>query len=396
MKRLIKRILSLILALLMIVSLVGCSGGKVNGTAYSLGNVRITGSMVGFWLSRYKATFLYYYGNSLKNAYGLSDVEDVWKITDETTGKTYDEVFTSYVLENARTYLCALYLFDQFDLKLPAETVKSVDAAIDELIDAYGGGSKSELNVALAPYGINYKTLREIYLIDEKVDVLKDYLFGENGTEKITAEDMEQYYQENYVRMRQICVFINNCPELNADGTYKTDKDGYTQYRDMTADETQAARARAEEALAKFTAGVDYNSVCRTYDENKADDGYVNGIYMSADSAFGDDEDLQKIYEALCEMKVGDIRMLELSNSLNIVEKLELDAEAYKQTINEDFFLFWDASDQKLQSYEDYLRTPMFLKYISDHLASYSADIKTFDDVLGEYKISTVKANYEF
>lgn len=395
MKKTLKKILVVLLAVLMLLPCVAC-GKSVGGTAISLGNVSISGGMIGFWLSRYKATFLYYYGNSLKAAYGLSNVEDIWAIKEETTGKTYDEVFTAYVLDNARTYLCALYLFDQFDLKLSDTTVKKVDDLMEELIDNYGGGSKSEFNAELAPYGINYKTLRELYLIDEKVDALKEYLYGVKGTEKITSADMENYYKENYVRMRQVCVFINSCPEVNDDGSYKTDKDGYTLYRDMTADETQAARARAEEALAKLTAGVDYDSVRKAYDENTADDAYINGIYMCADSAYGESADLQKLFEALQGMKTGEIKMIELSNSLNIIEKLELDAAAYNQKINEDFFLFWDSSSQGLQSFAEYLKTPMFLKYIADHLESYSADIKTYDDVLGQYKISGVKANYEF
>lgn len=395
MKKIVKRILPLLLAALMLVSCVSCAG-SVGGTAMSLGNVKITGSMLGFWLSRYKATFLYYYGNSLKTAYGLSDVNDIWTVKEEISGKTYDEVFTEYVLDNARTYLCALYLFDQFDLKLPDETVKKVDENIEDLKENYGGGSKSELNVQLAPYGVNYKTLREIYLIDEKVDVLKEYLYGSNGIEKITAQDMEDYYQENYVRMRQVCVFINSRPKMDENGNYVTDKDGYTEYEDMTASETQEARARADDALAKLKAGVDFASVSAAFDENKADDIYTNGIYMSAESSLGDDKNLQTLYNALCEMKVGEIRMVELENSLNIIEKMELDAGAYNVAANIDFFQFWDSDSASLQSFGDYLKTPLFLKYIADHLESYSAEIKTYEDIIANYRISGVEANYYF
>ena len=145
-----------------------------------------------------------------------------------------------------------------------------------------------------------------------------------------------------------------------------------------------------------ITAGIDFDSVRVSFDENYADDSYLNGMYMCADSSFGDSADLQKIYETHCEMEVGEVRMLELSGTINIVEKLELDEGAYQAEANSDFFLFWDSSTQTLQPYAEYLKTPMFLKYIQDHLDSYSSEIKTYDDIVKKHTISSVEANYEF
>ena len=91
--------------------------------------------------------------------------------------------------------------------------------------------------------------------------------------------------------MKQVCVFINKTPKLSEDGTYATDKDGNTVYTEMTAEENAAARAKIEEAMKKLEGGEDFEKVLSDYDENKADDGYKNGIYMSAESAFGNDSE---------------------------------------------------------------------------------------------------------
>jgi hypothetical protein len=247
----------------------------------------------------------------------------------------------------------------------------------------------------LGNYGINMKLLRELYLIDEKVDYLQNYLFGTGGTLGVTKIDKEKYYQENYVCMRQICIFINECPELDEKGNPTTDKDGYTKYRDMTSAETQEARDRAAAALAKINNGESFASVNNEYDENPTDDNYT-GIYMSRDSALGTDSALEKIYNALQEMEVGEIKLIETENNLHIVEKLPLDEGAYDKSVNSDFFTFWDSETQTYKTFEEYLKDPLFLDYIAKSLDKYSADVKINEEELKKIKLSTVKANYYY
>ncbi len=395
MKKSVLRICAALTALLLaLIQLVSCS--SLGTPVMTLGKTEITGSMIEFWMSRYKAQFEYSYGQSLKTAYGLSSVDSIWKVkVKDDSAETYDDMFSSYIFDNAKTYLCALYLFDQFGLKLPDSTVKKTDETINEYVTNLADGSKSEFNAILAAYGINMKILRELYLADEKVNYLREYLFGSNGTEPITTQQIEDYYQKNYVRMKQICVFINQRPKQNEDGTYVTDSSGKTQYTTMTADENAAARTKIEEALAKIDGGEDFEKALSEYDENKADDGYKNGIYMSAESSFGNDEDLQKIYETLCEMKVGEVRELELSNSLHIIKKYELDTGAYAKAENSDFFLFNDGTGS-YQTLQQYVKTPLFLDYIKGKLDEFSADIKIDEEALSQYRISKVKSNYNF
>ena len=395
MKKSVLRICAALTALLLaLIQLVSCS--SLGTPVMTLGKTEITGSMIEFWMSRYKAQFEYSYGQSLKTAYGLSSVDSIWKVkVKDDSAETYDDMFSSYIFDNAKTYLCALYLFDQFGLKLPDSTVKKTDETINEYVTNLADGSKSEFNAILAAYGINMKILRKLYLADEKVSYLREYLFGSNGPEPITTQQIEDYYQKNYVRMKQICVFINQRPKQNEDGTYVTDSSGKTQYTTMTADENAAARTKIEEALAKIDGGEDFEKALSEYDENKADDGYKNGIYMSAESSFGNDEDLQKIYETLCEMKVGEVRELELSNSLHIIKKYELDTGAYAKAENSDFFLFNDGTGS-YQTLQQYVKTPLFLDYIKGKLDEFSADIKIDEEALSQYRISKVKSNYNF
>jgi len=167
-------------------------------------------------------------------------MDDFWALKQED-GTTYDDLFTSYIVDNAKTYLCALYLFDQFGLSLSDADVEEVDTALSELVDQYADGNKSEFNTVLAAYGFNYKTLRECYLTDKKVTVLQNYLFSDGGPEAVTDDKLEAYYKSTYVRITQICIFINQCPEVDSEGKYVTGDDGNIKYRDMSALENQAA-----------------------------------------------------------------------------------------------------------------------------------------------------------
>ena len=395
MKRMIRAAAAFLAAVMLTLAFVSCSGGMGN-TVMELGGTVITENMIEFWLSRYKAQFVYYYGDAICQQYDLDNIEQFWPIKDESgSGKTYDEIMSEFIYENAETYLCALYLFDQYGLSLPAETEADVDAYIEELCQKNASGSKSEFNAILETYGINRKQLRELYLIDEKVDYLQEYLFGKNGTLGVTKVDKDEYYKANYVRMRQICIFINECPETDKDGNYVLDKDGYVKYRDMTAEETQAARERASEALKKIQGGTAFPNVHNEYDENSQDNTYAS-IYMSKDSSMGGDAALEKIYSELQSMKIGEVRLIETEGSLHIVEKLELDEGAYDNSANVDFFTFYDAELENYVTFEQYLKEPLFLEFISESLEKFSADVKIDEALLNKKKLSNVKANYSY
>ncbi len=394
MKKIIRIAACLLAAVMMTLSFASCGG--MGNTVMELGGTVITENMIEFWLSRYKAQFVYYYGDIICQQYDLDNIEQFWHIEDESgSGKTYDEIMSEFIYENAETYLCALYLFDQYGLSLPKETEDEIDAIIDDLCEKNASGSKSEFNAMLESYGINRKQLRELYLIDEKVDYLQDYLFGPNGTLGVTKVDKEEYYQKNYVRMRQICLFINERPEFDSNGDPVLDSKGNVKYVDMTASETQQARERADEALMKIKSGAEFPSVHNEYDQNKTDNIYAS-IYISRDSAMGSDPALEKIYTELQDMKVGEVRLIETENNLHIVEKLELVEGAYDDSANVDFFSFYDPETEGLLTFEGYLVEPLFLEYIAESLEKFSADIKIDRDALEKKKLSNVKANFNY
>ena len=399
MKNSARKLLALLLALCTLLSLsVLSSCGKTGDTMLSLGSAKITDKMFTFWLSRYKAQFLYAYGDSLKEISGTSDAETFWqmKVDSSVDARTYDELFTEYVYDNAMTYLVSLYLYDEFGLKLPEETEKMLEDTINEMMEDLAGGSKNEFNATLAQYGFNLDTLRACYEINEKVNQLQNYIFSDNGPEKITSDVLDDYYEKTYVRMSQICIFYDQCPEKDENGSYNVDSEGNIIYRNMSEAEKAAARAKSEEALAKINAGTDFATVAAEYNENTESDIYTDGIYLSSDNVYASGSDAALIYETLLSMNEGEVKLIELEHTLHIIRKLPLTARAYENSVNIDFFTFYDSSVQNYVSFSEYVKTPLYLEYIEKKKEELKDKIKVDEDVKARQSIATVNANSTF
>ena len=191
MKKSVK-IIALALAFCMLaVSLCAC-GGK-GETMMTFADKRLTVNTYEFMLSRMKGTLATY-------GYEVAS-ESFWKTVISPDGTTYDDYFRTSVLEQASRYIIAEYLFDRYGLVLTEEREKLVDDLMALMVER--AGSKTALNSELRGYGANYDILRELYLLETKIDMLKDHLYGEKG-ELISEAERQKHLEENYVAFGQI------------------------------------------------------------------------------------------------------------------------------------------------------------------------------------------------
>ena len=442
MKSKMRKILIVLMAVLLIVtSLVGCSAkGK---KLMSVEGNKITENMVLLLMSRMKGTLS-------ASGYGTKvDTSSFWDtVMDAKTGQTYDDYYTDLVLDSAKTYLAAMALFDELGLKLPDSYIDEIDAGMDDLIVSLGEGSKTYLNTQLAEYGANYDVLRETYIMEAKIAYLSDHLFGSDGS-KISEENYENYYQENYVKFKHI-FFYTTKP------VYDTDENGDTiYYKDLTADPVRIAYKTTgddvEPLLDSNGANVkDKNgdkiyvykeSQKIAYDEGTEDaptypnpvlddNGYTvtekltaeesrelsdrvqmimdavkDGEYSLFDSyveEYNEDIGMEmypggyyltatsnydsvEVRDALFEMEDGEIRRIESDYGIHIVMKYELDKGAYADTANKDFFRNESGTLTFLETLKNQL--------IGTYVEKYKADIKLNDKLVAGLSMKNVKAN---
>lgn len=189
MKKIIKIVSLAICIVLCISTFASCSGE----TLMSYGDKKVSVNMYEFLLSRMKGT-LAYYGYDVYS-------ESFWMTIISSDGTTWEDHFKETVKKQLMNYIVADKLFDDYGLKLTDEQIKIIDDRLDGYVKK--AGSKTLFNEELKQYGTNYDILRDVYIIEAKIQVLKEHLYGKNG-EKIGEETKEEYLNENYVAFKQI------------------------------------------------------------------------------------------------------------------------------------------------------------------------------------------------
>ena len=405
MKKITKKALAALLVLMLAVScFAGCaSGGK---TLMKIEDTEISVNLYKLYLSRVKGMLCssYSFGES-----ALSD--SFWDTVMSKEGMTYNTYYSQAVLDSAKTYLCAMYEFDLRGLEVPKATLEEIDARIDELIEIDADGSKTAFNSILSDYGINYKMLREAYVIEAKLDILKNDIYGVNG-ELIAKNLVDDYYEQNYARFKQVfyatydyvyltdeygediyytdsgrIAYDSNAEGAKSNGTVdkngdtvfyivndngltrisydkkngkrinKTDEDGnkiIRNYEDGSA-ELQAVLDLAASALSKAESG-DFESFDALVGDGET---YKNGYYVTRES----NVEATEVIEELFEMEIGEVRAVPSDYGIHVIMRYELEENGYNKTENSDFFISMQTgnyvfmSDIKNQLLNSYLET---------------------------------------
>jgi len=186
------RIISLFLCLVLLTAALASCGTR---TMLSLGEKTLSVNVYEFLLSRMKGTLAYYGYEVGKDSF--------WNTVIDMNGTTYDDYFCETIKAQAINYIVADKLFDEEGLTLSAEDTAKIDKLLSEYVNK--AGTKSALNAELKEYGVNYEILCEIYVLEAKIELLKEHLYGKGG-ENIELGEKEKYFNENYVAFKQIFI----------------------------------------------------------------------------------------------------------------------------------------------------------------------------------------------
>lgn len=316
MKRILKSLLLIILALVMCISIPSCKKkeeqSKVPDDALcSYGEYYVNEPLYSYWLSRYKYYFLTSYN-------GGSDTAEFWDtlIDDETT---YDEYVTELVCDEVKNRTVALSLFDEYGLTWTDAMEQEIDNDIEDKIANVG--SRKEMNEELGDkLNMNIDMLREVYIINKKYDMVTDHLYGENGTERASEEEKAAYYNESYYCLKLITLYTDYIPEKDDEGNYIYGDDGKLSLVALTEEEI----AQKEELLAQIerelSEGADFDECSKKYSEIDYS-STPHGILVSEQdyTSYGAD-----VISAAVELEVGEYRTLRDDVSTLIVMKTEL------------------------------------------------------------------------
>lgn len=432
--------IALILATV-VCSLVSCGGtGK---PLLKLDNCSISVNLFELYLTRMKGVLCStdYFGESAKS-------EGFWETwIDIYDKKTYNTHYTEIVLDDAKSYLAAIAVFDKLGLELPQSYIDEIDEELNEMVLNEANGSKTAFNAILAHYGANYDILREAYIIEAKIAYLREELFGKNGS-KVGANIVEDYYKENYARFKQVFLYtyefvydedINGdkiyyrngtsrisyddtqTPKLNEDGSHATDKNGdkiYV-YNDSDGKERIAYKkqdastkqqfdsagepkiryykendpemkivnsdANAIFAEAKTGDYTGFDALVAEYNQEDGSKEYPNGYYVYKNTAY---EAIEVIDEVL-EMEVGEVRKIQSDYGIHIVMRYELEENAYTFEENEDLFI---STQTGTYVFMPELVDELLYEYVKEYKDRISVD----EELLKKVDIKSVDVNFYY
>lgn len=358
-----------------------------------------------FMLSRVKG--------DLENSGYDVDSDAFWSTKIEGSDMTYEEYYNQRVLEDCKNYLSALALFDELvaegDISgLPQAYYDEIDEQVQLYIDLgyIGDGSEDKLDELLSEYGIDTKTLREIYIAEAKIQYVKEYIYGGTDASKIGDNVKKEHYEENYYRFKHILIgnfyyeyvrdeFGNIIYFNGEDGPAlydyekgeKRDDDGDGMYNKDSNKEIIAYDKDTGEyvydtengvtrfvtddkgAIKKFYYTKEQmaqrlqtaNQICNidkkdfeAFEEKGADSSIntdysktfenTSGIYMSELEKSTYSGYMHEMLNKVKTMQIGDIAMIEGDDGYHVIMKYDLDDGAYEAKGNDKWFQSFNSS----------------------------------------------------
>ncbi len=360
----VKRIISALLCLLLTaLTLASCSSNR-GEVVMEYEGIKLYENMYNYWISTFK--------RNIMNNYSDAKDADFWT-KEYSDGVTVEDYFTDIVNKQIMYYLICQKFAKDNKVSVPKDTVDEINNDISEKID-YAGG-RGEMNSELSVFGLNIDGLKQCYLWQALYEAVDDYFYGDNGTEKVTADQIVKYYEENYSHIQYI-VFYTTKLITDDDGNYVYDTDGKPKMEEMTKEETEEIKKKIEECYEKCKNGEDFIELMKKYSDQPTDEKYPNGFFVSLSEA---DVWGSEIATKALAANVGDVFRVDEEYCTFIVKKEEL-TEFSKLTTTDTNQI----SDIEHNLASDLLR---------EKLDKCIENVTVNKDITAKYKLSTVQSN---
>ena len=154
----------------------------------------------------------------------------------------------------------------------------------------------------IAQFGFSDQTYQNFMYISQCYQALNDYYFGENGVNTPSDEDIQKYYEDNYITAKHILI---TTVDPASGETKRTDEE---------------AKKEAQSILDRINAGGDFDTLMNQYSEDTGLSNNPNGY------TFTEGQMLTEFYDgakALAEDEVSEL--VKSSYGYHIIKRVKLD-----------------------------------------------------------------------
>ncbi|MBE6700472.1 MAG: hypothetical protein E7582_01085 [Ruminococcaceae bacterium] len=301
-----KKALSLILILLILISLVSCSNSSKN-VAITCGSTTVSGEIFYSQLLNYKNEFLISY-------LGLTeDNPAIWS-QDSPTGRleTMGEALTRMAVEDMTQFAWVIEYAKDNGVTIDEENKKGIEEAVASLKENFE--TEEEYKEYLTTLKLDDESLNTYLEYTILYDEGFRLLTGEGGPYALTEEDYKEYYEKNFYTVKHI--FVNNVSKVGEDGEEVP----------LTEDEIKEKEDKAKGILDALDKGEDFETHY-LFSEDQMAVSYPDGITIA--DGFTYDTAYESTAKAL---KEGEYKMVNgTSGGIYIILRLPLSESDYEE-----------------------------------------------------------------
>ena len=189
--------------------------------------------------------------------------------------------------------------FNELGLKLSYNEQKEMASVLRNSI---ANTTKDAYLNQIAQFGFSDQTYQNFMYISQCYQALNDYYFGENGVNTPSDEDIQKYYEDNYITAKHILI---TTVDPASGETKRTDEE---------------AKKEAQSILDRINAGEDFDTLMNQYSEDTGLSNNPNGY------TFTEGQMLTEFYDgakALAEDEVSEL--VKSSYGYHIIKRVKLD-----------------------------------------------------------------------
>ena len=182
----------------------------------------------------------------------------------------------------------------------------------------------------IAQFGFSDQTYQNFMYISQCYQALNDYYFGENGVNTPSDEDIQKYYEDNYITAKHILI---TTVDPASGETKRTDEE---------------AKKEAQSILDRINAGEDFDTLMNQYSEDTGLSNNPNGY------TFTEGQMVTEFYDgakALAEDEVSEL--VKSSYGYHIIKRVKLDDSQLDNFKSDIISVISGSMDELLQQWMD-------------------------------------------
>ena len=229
--------------------------------------------------------------------YAQMGLTDLW--SNEDMAKSLGASMPEAAEQQAIYARVVMQKFNELGLKLSYNEQKEMASVRRNSI---ANTSKDAYLNQIAQFGFSDQTYQNFMYISQCYQALNDYYFGENGVNTPSDEDIQKYYEDNYITAKHILI---TTVDPASGETKRTDEE---------------AKKEAQSILDRINAGEDFDTLMNQYSEDTGLSNNPNGY------TFTEGQMVTEFYDgakALAEDEVSEL--VKSSYGYHIITRVKLD-----------------------------------------------------------------------